>query len=327
MTELPSSLVRTITGLYPADGESWLRGLPTLLTEIAERWGLDLSGPFAGLSFHYVAPAVRRADGLPVVLKVGVPSDTELPREAEALRFYNGRGMARLLDTDLERGALLLERVQPGTTLADTITDAATDESATRVAARVMRRLWRTLPLAWRPGAGTTLPFPTAADWALGMERLRAEFAGGAGPFPPALVEEAESLFRDLLASESETVLLHGDLHHFNILAGRETRAAAGGDSWLAIDPKGLIGEPAYEAGALLRNPMPLLLSLPEPQRVTARRLDVLTEELGLPRERLCGWGMAQAVLSAWWCWEDGADEDCWKPALRCAELLSTRRA
>ena len=103
-----------------------------------------------------------------------------------------------------------------------------------------MRELWRPLP----PDS----QFPTASQWAAGLSDLRKTFEGGTGPFPARLVEQAESLFRELLGSAEPSVLLHGDLHHFNILAGQRR-------PWLAIDPKGMAGEPAYEVGALLRNP------------------------------------------------------------------------
>src|SRR4029079_19726764 len=104
----------------------------------------------------------------------------------------------------------------------------------------------------------------------------------GTGPFPTSLVEQVEALFAELLASAAEPALLHGDLHHGNILAD-------GPRSWRANDPKGLVGEPAYEAGALLRNPLPELLAWPDPARVQARRIDILADRLGIDRARLRG--------------------------------------
>jgi streptomycin 6-kinase len=91
---------------------------------------------------------------------------------------------------------------------------------------------------------------------------------------------------------------LHGDLHHGNILASARA-------TWLAIDPQGVVAEPAYEVGALLRNPMPQLLRWPDPVRVTERRIAQLSDELAFERARVRGWGLAQAVLSAWWTIED----------------------
>lgn len=288
--------------MYGEEGEAWLGALPDLLADLAAQWGLTLGSPFANLSYNYVAPATH-ADGQPVVLKVGIPN-RELLTEIAALDAYAGHGSARLLASDTDRGALLVERLLPGTPLATLTPDD--DARATTIAADVMRQLWRPAP--------ADDPFPTIADWAHGLARLRAEFDGGVGPFPRRLVEQAEALFAELLPSQAASVLLHGDLHHDNILSA--TRAP-----WLALDPKGLIGEPAYEVGSLLRNPMPYLLAWPDVARILDRRVAQLADELGLDKARLRGWGIAQAVLSGWWSYEDHGHG--WEGALRIAELLA----
>ena len=133
---------------------------------------------------------------------------------------------------------------------------------------------------------------------------------------PGKLVSEAEALFAELLASEGEPLLLHGDLHQENILsAGRRT--------WLAIDPKGAVGEAAYDTAALLHNPVGAL-DAPDPKGLLGRRLDVLSGEFGLDRARVRGWGLAQAVLAAYWGLEDGGR--VWDEALAFARLLAEIR-
>lgn len=107
-------------------------------------------------------------------------------------------------------------------------------------------------------------------------------------------------------------MLLHADLHHDNVLRGADGR-------WLAIDPQGVVGEPAYEVTALLRNPYPRLLTLDDPDRLVRRRVDQLAEGLAVPAERIRSWGYAQTVLSAVWDTEDNLDPGY---ALACAELL-----
>lgn len=298
---IPIDFARTIVELYGAAGLDWLRQLPATIADCEQRWSLTVMPPFAGLSYNYVAPAIR-ADGTAVVLKVGVPNP-ELTTEIEALRLYNGRGIVRLLDADPEEGMLLLERLRPGAPLSS----LADDQAATSIAAGVMRQLWRPVP--------ADHPFPTVAKWAAGLARLRDHFGGRTGPFPTRLVEAAETLFRELIDPMGESVLLHGDLHHDNVLAAQR-------QPWLALDPKGVVGEPAYEVGALLRNPLPQLLTGPQPARVLARRVDQLAEELGFDGDRIVGWGLAQAVLSAWWSVED--HRHGWEPAIACAELLAT---
>ena len=282
--------------LHGPAGTDWLARLPDVLSECAQRWGLSLGQTITPLSYNYVLLATTR-EGTEVVVKVGFP-DREIVTEIAALRCFAGRGCAALVECDPDAGAMLLERLRPGRPLAEVPDDAA----ATLAAAGVMRTLWTPPP--------PDHSFPSVADWGEGFARLRQRFDGGAGPLPPDLVDEAEALFRDLADSSSDPVLLHGDLHHENILS-------AGRVPWLAIDPKGLIGEPAYEVGALIRNKLP---GEAEAQRIIARRVDLLSEALDVDRDRVRGWGLAQAVLSAWWSIEDHGHG--WEEAIACAQLL-----
>ena len=300
MFALPTDFVRTQTEINLYDGRAWLDRLPAILDACARQWGLTLGPPFPHLSYHYAAPAVQ-ADGTPVVVKACAPSG-EFHTESAALRVYDGRGAARLLAVDGEREVMLLERVEPGALLLAMEDDA----EATTIAARVMRELWRPVP--------PEHPFPSVADWGEGFARLRQRYSGGAGPFPPTLLDEAERLFAELNASAAAPVVLHGDLHHYNILA-------AGPRGWLAIDPKGLVGEPAYEIGAFLRNRLPEPLPNAEAGRITARRVDQFATDLGLDHARVRGWGLSQAVLSAWWSLEDHGHG--WEPMIALAELLA----
>ncbi len=220
------------------------------------------------------------------------------------MQHYGGIGSVRLMDAAPEEGILLLERLRPGDVLATLWPEQ--DDEATRIAANVMHQLWR--PVA----ADHT--FVTVQDWFRGFGRLRQEFNGGSGPFPAHLVNQAEMLYDDLQTSMNELVLLHGDLHHFNILSA--TRRP-----WLAIDPKGVVGEAAYDTGALLRNPVPYIFSNPNLAYILERRVAVLAEMLDLDKKRIISWGLAQAVLSSWWSYEDHSSR--WKPALTIAEMLS----
>ncbi|RMG96230.1 MAG: hypothetical protein D6706_10420 [Chloroflexi bacterium] len=298
---VPPVFARRITAIYGAQGEAWLAELPDLMQRCARRWSLTLKRPFPDLTYNYVIAATR-ADGLPVVLKLGVVN-RELITEIHALRLYAGQGAVRLLDAVPEAGALLLEQLYPGTPLSNQEDDAR----ATAVAAHLMQQLWR-------PPVNPE-QFPTVADWLRGFGRLRARYAGGVGLFPRHLVELAETLATELQTSAAPSVLLHGDLHHKNILQAQRA-------PWLAIDPKGIIGEAAYETGSWLRNPFPQLLTWPQVRQVLARRVAQFAEILGFEPQRVIGWGVVQAVLSAWWSLED--NENNWEWGIRCAELLAS---
>ncbi|MCB8932541.1 MAG: phosphotransferase [Chthonomonadaceae bacterium] len=296
MHGLDDAFVGRIEATFGAEGRQWLETFPSLLERVCAHWGLVRIRAFPNLSYNYVAGAER--GGEPVVVKLGVPC-RELRTEVGALRVYGGHGAVRLLDADEGLGALLLERLVPGASLT-TLDDA----EATVAAAQVMRDLHRAPPLG---GA-----FPTIEDWFGGFDRLRRRFEGGTGPFPTALVEAAETMGRELLAEQAPARLLHGDLHHENVLS-------AGRAPWLAIDPKGVEGEPAYEPGAWLRNP-PGFAQQPGAKERTRRRIAQFAEILDLDPVRIALWAACQAVLSVWWSFEDGDRE--WRSGLGTAELL-----
>ena len=222
-------------------------------------------------------------------------------RELDALVRFDGQGSVRVLESDREQGAMLLERLSPGATLAS----LENDDEATAIAAEVMASLWKSAPAEHL--------FPTTNDWMRELGNLRRAFAGGTGPLPRRLVERAEDLFAELSDDDVQAVVLHGDLHHDNILAAERR-------PWLAIDPKGVIGEPAYEVGAFLRNPTDRLLASARPGDVIARRIDSFSERLGFDRQRLRAFGFAQLVLSAWWAYEDHGDG--WQSAIALAEVI-----
>lgn len=302
MFEIPDNFRRDMIVMNGEEAVAWLDRLPTVLANCERRWDITIGPPFA-LSFNYVAPVVH-ADGRQLVVKVCSLTD-EFPQQPEALRLVDGHGMVRLVDCDTTEEIILLERLMPGTMLSE----VEDDELSTSCAISVMQKIWCPVP--------ENHPFKTVQDWGKGFDRLRQRYGGGTGPFPKVLLEQAETLYRELSASMAEPVLLHGDLHHENILAAQR-------EPWLAIDPKGVVGEPAYETGAWLRNPMPQLLDMPYPGRILARRIDQLSEQLGFDRARIRDWAVAQAMLSAWWSMEDSGELPVF--SITCAELMAAIR-
>ena len=202
--DLPAAFTTNIRRYNPSNGETWLEQLPTLLAESASRWELTLGDPFDLLS-NYVCEASRR-DGLPVVLKIGIPN-RELTSEINTLRVYDGQGACRLLEADADKGMLLLERLHPGTMLA-TLED---DDQATEIAADVMKMIHRPVPKAG--------DFISLKGWFDGLKNVRILFGGGTGPFPEKTFATADGLVHDLFAENRPQMLLHGDFHHFNILS------------------------------------------------------------------------------------------------------------
>jgi streptomycin 6-kinase len=299
---VPGDFLRKAIAQHGEEGRAWIERLPIILEHCRQRWNLTGAWPlvYQSNASHYLAQA-RRSDGTMVVVKVYAPTG-EFLQEAEALRLCAGRGMVHLLDADTSNQALLLEHLSPGTPLSQ----VEDDERAISIAATVMRYVWRPVP--------SEHPFPSLIDWGRGFLQLRQQYEGGSGPFPAPLLGEAETLLAELSASMTQRVLLHGDLHRENILAAQR-------EPWLAIDPKGVIGEPAYETSGLVCYHLPDELAAGEVIRLLARRIDQLAEELDLDRTRVRDWALVQATMSAWWIIEDGGDLTA--DDLTCAQFLA----
>jgi streptomycin 6-kinase len=277
----------------------WRERVPRLVAECAARWELSVGAPLAAGGFSFVAPVTRR-DGTRAVLKLAFP-DPESEHEAAALAHWEGAGAVRLLSADAERRALLVERCMPG----DQLWSVADEEEANGAAAALLRRLWRPPPEHhdFRSLEGE------ARRWAV---ELPARFERHGRPFERALLDRAVSWIGDLHASApaGDVAVLHQDLHGGNVL-----RAAHG--RWRAIDPKPLVGERAFDVASLLRDRRPELARDPFPARRIRRRLDQLSAELHLDRERVRRWAVVHALV-----WGMGEDE--WFPELLvCAAWLA----
>jgi streptomycin 6-kinase len=296
---IPEHFVRTQIDLQGEAGLDWLAGLPALVETCAAHWNLTIDGMMEPLTYNFLVSA-RRSSGLPVVLKL-CPPDGEFASQRAALHHFAGNGAVRLLGWNEPRDVLMLERCVPGHSL-----HTLTDDEAIEVAGSTMRRLWKPLM--------TAAAFPTLDDWAKGFHRLRHHYVG-TGPFRGALVERAERRFAAFDLSSDDVVLLHGDLHHGNILAAKR-------EPWLAIDPKGVLGVPEYEPATFIINQTTAAVNARDLRRLLARRVDGLAASAGLDPLDVREWAVAHAVLSAWWTVEDHGRVG--EFALTCAEALAS---
>ena len=332
---LPEALARKASRVWGEEGRRWAAGFPKRLRTYVDRWGLGDLKPSGELSYNYVAFA-QLADGHSVVLKLGFPNK-EFESEAKALKAFGGHAAVRLIDEDVENGALLLERLQPGVSLWSTWTEEHDDEQ-TEIAGKVMQRLWNSKqvadphPLPLHPrmhpqptpscspcfATGSDLlrkesgnDFKSTVDWCQAYDGFLSTYSDNP-PFSKGLVEKAKSLSGQLHQESSQTKLLHGDLHHGNILSA--------GDGWKVIDPKGIIGDPAFEAGAWIRNPMDRILRVADLKELIDRRLRIISDITQIDFQRLHAWAFCVCVLSACWSAEDEGGN--WDEALACAQAL-----
>jgi streptomycin 6-kinase len=192
----------------------------------------------------------------------------------------------RLLADDAN-GAQLLERCEPGTTLAE----EPDEDTALDVAAAIAERLWTA------DASGIATVAEETLEWARTMPGRHALMGR---PFERSLIDEAVALIRDLAASQPERVLLHGDLTVEHVLA-------ADREPWLAIGPKPLAGERAFDVTSLLRDRREALVGSADGGRARLqRRFDRLRERLDLDAQRLKSWTVAVAVDDALWAYEAG---------------------
>ena len=251
---------------------AWLERVPELVSECVDLWELRLGEPYAAGAAAYTA-RVELMDGMPAVLKLIYPH-REAEHEAAALRHLDGEGTVRLLAHDPERCALLLECCEPGTPLWQVGGDAALD-----VIIELLPRLWKPAGVPFRPLA------EEAAWW---VEQLPGEWERAGRPFERALLDAGIDALRELPRSQGDQVLVHQDLHGENILAAQR-------EPWLVIDPKPLVGEREFALAPVVRS-----FELGETRRDVIRRLDRLSSELSLDRERARWWTIGQTL--AWSC-------------------------
>lgn len=283
IVQLPEKFRQNILDLHAGKGERWLNDLPDLIAEISEKWLLSVEQPFANLSYNYVAPCIC-ADGAQAVLKIGFgEEDSVIFSEAAFLKLLDGNGAVKLLRFDKNYCALLLERLIPGENLKRIC--QTNDEQATRIAIEVMRRL--------RCKPPENIKFPTLENWMNGLQT-----AANANFFAPRLVAKARNYFEELSDASEQDLLLHGDLHHENILSAER-------EPFLAVDPKGVIGNIGYEIGVFLNNQRHLMRTRQNLSQVLARRVEQFARSFEIEPQKLRKWAFVQAVLSAWWVFED----------------------
>jgi streptomycin 6-kinase len=290
MNTLRSNIVNT----YGQRGEEWLLLLPELIQKYLFDWQLLPDGQFENLSFNYALP-VLRVDKSKAILKMG-PHIKGRVKEAEALKFFDGQGAVKVLEINSLDGVLLLEKVEPGCQLSDLLIQAEIEDvDATKAFGQLLLRLQS------REYNFQAMSLTPVQTWGLGFEKFLREDCRGK-EFSRELIQLADGIYKDLVASSTQIKVLHGDLHHANILQSEH-------ESWLAIDPKGLTGDPCFEVGAFMRNPMPELLQQKDLDTILRHRFKTLHSITGFDLQRMWGWSFSQCVLAAIWTVEDQSND------------------
>ena len=282
-----------IISIYEKKCKAWLNALPELVTTISSKDGLRDLKEVTNLTYNYVLSGFQGDN--PIILKLGLDNEG-LTREAFTLKCFAGHGAAvKILSED--DGMLLLERAMPGTSLKSYFPDR--EQESIEIACGVMKKLHKAnIPVAHN--------FPHIKDWLTTLDKD--------WNIPNHYLQKAKKLRDELLQTSEVDVLLHGDLHHDNILQN--------GDDWLVIDPKGVIGEPAYEVAAFIRNPIPELLNYYDAPNIIQSRVTRFAAALELTERRIIDWCFVQAVLSWVWALEDDCDASYFQQLTKIFDVL-----
>jgi streptomycin 6-kinase len=264
----------------------WVDRLPRRLAGLIQEWELAPDG-WSMHGYCSIVVPVRTSDAQPAVLKVAFDVDEESEHEHLVLQHWGGRGAVRLLRAEPHRRAMLLERLHH-----EDLTSVPDLEACEVVAA-----LYPRLHLPALPQLRTVTSY--VEQWSAALASMPRN-----APIPRRMVEQALSLARELVADPASTgVIVHGDLHYFNVLA-------ADREPWLVIDPKPMSGDPHFELAPMLWNRME---ELGDAVRAgVRRRFHTLVDAAGLDEARARDWVIVRMVLNAHWAVEDAqrADRD-----------------
>lgn len=272
------------------------------LTNLASIWHLNDIKPlsYSLITNRFVAKAYSKNIESDVVIKLGLQDS--LIQECRALEYFNGNGCVRLLDYNRDHNALLLPYLKPGNDLKRLFPDQ--EHESIQIVSRLVKKLHVD---AYQPKAGD--------DFAKVQEWLAVIKSDGYKNIPRSLMSKARDVLQSLEKNEGTVYLLHGDLHHQNILRNN--------DSWLAIDPKGVVGEIEFELSRFIINPIPELIQLQDARGIIAGRFDELSRLLMLNKVRLIDWTFVCAVMSACWEEESHISPDYF---IKCAEIIDKLR-
>ena len=248
---------------------AWLETLPELVRELEAEWQIAVGKAFPDSTEAFVAEATG-VDGTRAVLKLIVPRYAgAAAHEAAVLRLAAGEGCPRLLREDVARGAVLLERL--GRSLYE-LQLPVQDRHAILVSAA--GRIWRPAPDSGLPTGAAKARW--LAEFIVSIwEELRHPCSERAVEHALACAERRGAEHRDETA-----MLVHGDVHQWNALEA--------GDGFKLVDPDGLLAEPEYDLGIVMRE---------DPLDGDLRQRSLwLAKRTGLDADAIWEWGVVERV-------------------------------
>jgi Streptomycin 6-kinase len=268
-------------------GEAFYKESISRLQQYAEKWALSSLAFIPSYSANLVFTCMSKAHG-PSVLKLANPAFGTMAAEYGALREYGGGRYCQVYEADSEGNALLLERIRPGRPLRD--------ESSLDTRLSVFCSLYEGLHI---PSSDPDR-YPTYDGWATRITDEMSRRPEWAKLY--AHMKRAEQICLSLSAVYSRKMLLHGDLHHDNMLLGE-------GGRYVIIDPKGVVGDPVFDVPRFVLNEFGDDITDELYGKITGI-LAVLERRLRIPLETLKQCLYVETVMGLCWSAEDGAGEE-----------------
>jgi streptomycin 6-kinase len=285
---------QNIMNMLGETGKGWLTSLPNTMEFLSAQWKLKNLIPVDNMTFNYVVKAITDTNR-PVILKISA-DEKSISDEIQALKYFDGRGSVQLIAHNEKYHALLLQQAVPGITLKSLYSSRM--EYVMDCYIGTMEKLHnRNLPRQHN--------YRHIHDWLTAIDKLTSHDC------PPYLIKKAIALKKELLASITIEIFLHGDLHHDNILKDEEY--------WLAIDPKGVVGEPEFEIAAFDFMYVKELANMDDVNNIFEARINLLAQKAQLNPQRIKDWIFVRLILMVAWHVEDNGDP---KWAIKLAEKI-----
>jgi streptomycin 6-kinase len=281
--KLPAYFIEKIRNAFGEKGEKWLENLPQIYSKCIKKWSLINCSLAGDLSHNLIVFATSPEYGS-VALKIGVPH-ADLYTEMRALALYEGRNICRCYDVDKEIGAILIERISPGVNLKS----EKNHSTQIKIASEVIANL--AIPVEEDHN------LPSYSYW-LNKAFSRAREEDKIVQKMHSLMDSAERMYREIEASDRPKILLHGDLHHYNILQDHN-------GEWKAIDPKGVIGQACMDCARFMENQLDMV-QYEEQKKYLDEMITVFSTTFKESKQTIATCLFIDYVLSTCWTFEDG---------------------
>lgn len=279
---LNPTFVSNIHAIYGQPGILWINKLPEIIQQLAEQWNFQFIKPAPDLSYNFVGVVKMNDHADTGILKIAF-ENTRLATEVSWLNNMQ-HCAPKLYAYDKNHNAFLMEHLIPGNSLK-TMVVAGKDDQATKIICETIRQL--------QSQESSASTFTHLSELIKSLDILD-------NKYHPKLLSQAKSWFHELTSDRTHDVILHGDLHHGNILSN--------GSGWKSIDPHGYTGDPAAEVGAMIRNPFDCFPTHKSLSKIIERRLHIMSDELPFDSQKIKQWAFCITVLSAAWTVQDHKD-------------------